>query len=783
MKVLPLTTGLLAGENLAAAILRYRKWIVIVCTIATLAMALGATRIGFSTDYRVFFQDADPHLIAFDALQATYQKEDSVLLVIKPRDGDVFTVETLSLLRDLTRDAWLLPYATRVDSIANFQHSEAVGDDITVQALLRRKDKIDQNTTKRLRRIALSEPLLVGRIIAPDASTTGISIIFTLPEGDRDAVPETMRAVRDLSDRYATRLPGGRIAITGTVALNNAFVEAATGDMTTLFPAVYGVVFLVAMLIFPSLGAVIGIIAVVGLSTAAAAGLAGWAGVMLNPVSAAAPLIITTVATADAVHLLSVMYSRMREGASKSEAIAYSLRINFFPIFLTSLTTVIGFLSLNFSDSPPFHDLGNITAIGVVIAWLLSITLLPALLSLLPTGKAGLLNRLRFMENRCGVWVTTHPRRVLAITGFIAVFLISWIPRIEFNDQFVNYFDQSIQFRSDTDFAAENLSGIYHLEFSIKAEREGNIAEPAFLKRLESFVTWLRNQPEVTHVNALPDIIKRLNRNMNEDRDGFYKLPATRELAAQYLLLFEMSLSRGLDLRNQINIDRTETRVIATLKNITTYETQSIRDRAEAWLRANMAQKGEALATGPAVMFSYIYQNNIRAMFKGTAIALVLISLCLLIALKNFKLGLISIIPNAVPALMAFGIWSLAVGQAGLAAAVVTAITLGLIVDNTVHFLSKYQWAREREAKPPREAALTAYKIVGPAVIGTSAILVLGFIVLSFSSFQANAQLGMLSVITILCALATDLLTLPALLITIDGDTGPSRPQPNSEQS
>jgi predicted RND superfamily exporter protein len=387
------------------------------------------------------------------------------------------------------------------------------------------------------------------------------------------------------------------------------------------------------------------------------------------------------------------------------------------------------------------------------------------------------------MENQCGIWVTTHPRRVLAMTGLVAVFLIAWIPRIEFNDQFVNYFDPSIPFRSDTDFAAKNLSGIYHLKFSVKAEREGNIAEPAFLKRLDAFAAWLRRQPEVTHVNAIPDIMKRLNRNMNADQDSYYKLPETRELAAQYLLLFEMSLPRGLDLGNQINIDRTETRVIATLKNITTYETQAIRDRAEDWLRENMAQNGAVLATGPAVMFAYIYQNNIRAMFKGTAIALVLISLCLLIALRNVRLGLISIIPNAVPALMAFGIWSIAVGQAGLAAAVVTAITLGLIVDNTVHFLSKYQWARDREQQPPREAALTAYRIVGPAVIGTSAILVLGFIVLSFSSFQANAQLGMLSVITILCALATDLLTLPALLITIDRDAPMSRPQPNAEQS
>ena len=318
----------------------------------------------------------------------------------------------------------------------------------------------------------------------------------------------------------------------------------------------------------------------------------------------------------------------------------------------------------------------------------------------------------------------------------------------------------------------EKLSGIYTMEFSLDSGAAGGIAAPAFLARLEAFADWLRARPVVVHVSALSDVMKRLNRNMHGDDPAQYRLPATRELAAQYLLLFEMSLPRGLDLNNQIDLDKSSTRVVATLQNITTRQARRLEADAEAWLARNMAG-GAAVdppqATGALVLFSYISERNIRSMLNGTALALVLIALCLVAALRNVRLGLISLVPNATPAAIAFGIWGYAVGEAGLSASVVTAVTLGVIVDNTVHFLSKYQRARREQGAGPEDAVRYAFATVGTALWVTSAILIAGFAVLALSSFQINQTLGLLTVLIVAVALATDFLLLPPLLIAIDG--------------
>lgn len=749
----------------AQAIIRFRLPVLIGCLLTSIVLAAGVTKIDFSSDYRVFFDAQNPQLSAYDALQNAYQKDESILLVVAPKTGSIFTPAVLSAVRSLTDGAWQLPFATRVTSLTNFQHSEARDDDIAVDSLVPSRATITDDVLETARRVGLSEPLLVERLVARDEKSAGIYVALTLPGQNSREVTTAIQAARNLAKKTQVSHPDLRVAVTGSAALNSAFAEAAQADQRQLFPIVYGIVLLTVLVIFPSVGAVTGMITVVGLSTACALGIAGWFGIMLNPISAAAPLIITTVATADTVHILTSMNGRLRQGGSKFEAITYSLEINFVPIALTSLTTIVGFLSLNASDAPPFHDLGNISAIGVLLAWIFSVILLPTLLVILPTGRSRFLDRFQFVQTGLSDFVIARPWAVLIATAVVAASLIAWIPRIELNDQFVKYFSTDLQFRADTDFTAERLTGIYQLEFSIDAGSPGGIADPAYLARLEHFANWLRGQPEVVHVNSLSDIIKRLNKNMHGDDPAAYRLPTSRELAAQYLLLFEMSLPLGQDLQNQINVDRSATRLTVTLKNVSTRQTQELKARAEDWQRKRYPAANVAEATGPAVMFSTIYERNIRSMLVGTAIALVLISICLIGMLRNVQLGLISLVPNLLPVLMAFGVWGLLVGRVGLAAAVIAAVTLGIVVDNTVHFLSKFQQTRRNRDMPVDVAVRNAFVIVGPAILSTTAILICGFLVLSTSSFQANADLGLLAALTIFFALLTDILALPALLM------------------
>jgi len=525
----------------------------------------------------------------------------------------------------------------------------------------------------------------------------------------------------------------------------------------------------ITMLLFlRSVWGTVATVVVIALAATSAIGIGSWLGLPLTPVSAAAPTIILTIAIADGVHILVTLNRDLRTGQEKREALIDSLRVNWQPVFLTSLTTVIGFASLNFSDAPPFRDLGNLTAIGVVAAWFYSVTFLPAFVAAIPyrvrpARPVGGWSMERFAE-----WLIDRRARVLASMTVLVGGAALLIPRIELNDTFVEFFDPSIEFRRDTDFATKHLSGIYQIDYSVGAAGEGGISEPAYQEHLDRFVEWFRGQPHVDHVLALSDTMKRLNKNMHGDGAAMYRLPEARDRAAQYLLLYEMSLPYGLDLNNQINVKKSATKLSVTVQNVSARDLRETDARAQEWLGRNAPEVMRAEGAGTTLMFANISKRNIESMMRGTILAFALISVTLIVALRSVKLGLLSLIPNIVPTVIAFGVWGALIGEVGMAVATVTACSLGIIVDATVHFLSKYLRARREHGATSEDAVRYAISTVGAALWITFAILAAGFGVLGLSSFQMNGHFGLLVAITIAAALLADFLLLPTLLMRVE---------------
>jgi uncharacterized protein len=346
--------------------------------------------------------------------------------------------------------------------------------------------------------------------------------------------------------------------------------------------------------------------------------------------------------------------------------------------------------------------------------------------------------------------------------------LLTGLPRNDLNDVFVHYFDETIDFRADSDFTTENLTGVYNIEYSLDSGEPGGISNPGYLNDVEAFSNWYRQQPEVLHVNSYTDISKRLNKNMHGDNQEMYKIPESRDLSAQYLLLYEMSLPYGLDLNNQINIDKSAIRLTTTLTTLSSNELISIEERADAWLTKNAPHIKSGHGTGTSIMFAHIGQRNIISMLYATTLALVLISIVLIVALRSIKIGMISLIPNLAPAAIGFGLWGYMVGEIGLSLSVVSTMTLGIVVDDTVHFLSKYLRARREKNLNPEDAVRYAFATVGRALLITSIVLVAGFLVLATSAFELNSGMGLLTAIVIILALFADFLFLPPLLIKIE---------------
>jgi len=266
----------------------------------------------------------------------------------------------------------------------------------------------------------------------------------------------------------------------------------------------------------------------------------------------------------------------------------------------------------------------------------------------------------------------------------------------------------------------------------------------------------------------LTDIMKRLNKNMHADDDDYYRLPDEQDLSAQYLLLYELSLPYGLDLNDRINIDKSATRVTATLGDVDTIQTRNFMHEAENWLRDNAPEYMWANATGATQMFSYISKRNIESMLKGNVIAVSLIALILMIALRSWRLGLLSIIPNAVPVLVTLGIWALSVGMVGMPVAIITVTSLGIVVDDTVHLLTKYLRAYREQGMSQHNSIRYSMDTIGRAVTINTMILASGFSILAMSSFKVNMETGVLTAMTVIVALILDFILLPALLCSLD---------------
>ena len=752
--------------------------VIVISLIAAFAAVFGAQHLRFTNDYRYFFSKENPYLTAFEELERTYSSPDTIIYVYQPKDGSAATSpEALNLAWELTEAGWQIPYSTRVDSITNFQNTRAIGeDDLEVRALLEDPADISPDKIDYIEDTVLSEPLLAGRLMSHDKRTAAVMVSLRPPTDDVPATNSIVTKARALHEAMRAKYPDIRIELTGSQMLSNSFSEAAQSDLATLTPTMFLLIAVVLILTTRKLFATFAAMVVVTLSAFAAMGTGGWLGIPLSPPASGAPTIILTVAVADCVHILITALVAQGRGLEKRAAIVESLSVNAQAVFLTSVTTAIGLFSLNFSDAPPYRDLGNLSGMGALFAWVFSMTLFPALLSVLPMKASNVVDR----QSRSMEWLADHiidkRKPLLYIMLGVAILGAAMLPRLSFNDRFVEYFDERIDFRQSSDWAAEHLTGIYILNYSMSGEDAGAVADPAYLQTLDNFAAWMRQQPEVKHVAAFSDVVKRVNRSFNGDRQNFYAVPENRELAAQYVLLYEMSLPYGLDLNDQLNVDKSASRVVVTLDDVGTQEITDLRERARAWQEANAPKRMHADPSGQSVMFAYIGQRNFEAMTVGTLLAFVLISACLMTALRSLRLGLISLIPNIAPPVVAMGFFSLYRTEVGFWTAFVAATAIGLIVDATVHMLSKYRHARVDLNYSSIDAVRYSFATVGTALWVCSFVLVAGFMVLTLSPFLINAMLGRVVALTIFMALILDFLLLPALLIAIDGRGDPNKP-------
>lgn len=757
-------------KTLANSIIRFR-WLIIISTILLfLMLASGAKKLIISTSYEVFFGADNPELIAYNEIKEKYTNTDNLVYVVVPKNGNsIYTKEVLSAIYDLTKAAWSLPYSNRVDSITNYQHTYVKGDDLQVKYLVDNKEELTPEKLQEIEAIATKEPSLLNAIIPADGNSTAIYVTFNLPNQTPKEVEELIGESNKLLNTVLANHPDVEVKPIGLTMLSYTFGQAAKIDAKTLTPLMFLIVLTVMVISLRSLNMVFSTVVVMLMTIISSLGAIGWLGFKITTVTAVGPTIIMGLVVTQCIHILVATRQGYKRGTAKKDALIESLTHNIKPVFVTSLTTAVGFLVMNFNDVPPYRDLGNFMAIAVGIAFLLSVFFLPALISILPMFKVkkttentatsrGLIKFSNFIIN--------NPKKIVATLVAINIFAVYLIPQNVLNEKFVEQFDESFQYRKDNDFFTENLSGIYSIEYSIKkTSADKNIVfDPAYMNQLELFTNWLRSLEEVRYVSSFTDTLKRINKNMKGDDPAEYRLPKTAEEIAQFVLLYELSLPYGLDLNNQITMNKDATRVVVRFDNMSSSDVIKFQEKVREWWKPYNAEYSVTDAS-TTLMFTHITKRAIESMAWGTLLAFLLIAAMLAITLNSFKLGIVSLIPNIVPIVMGLGLWALINGEIGMSFAIVTALTLGIVVDDTVHFLTKYQYARDKLNYGSEDAIRYTFGTVGAALWVSSIALISGFLVLSTSSFARNADMGLLSSLTISLALIADFLLLPALLM------------------
>lgn len=747
-----------------------RPWTTLFLSLLAIVLVGSGVRfITVESDYEIFFDGVNPRLASHYEVEDLFGRNDFLQVAVTPKEGDVFTPEVMSAIEDMTEQLWTLPHSRRIDSITNYPYTIVEGDDLNTTPMFESAADLSPEEWQTRKEFALTNVATKRVLVSDNGTVTGVSAMIMLPEGDTMAPIHLANEFESKIEEFKKTYPELQMHTYGSILLNKAFFTHATREFGMLLAIGVVLLLIASGIILRSPLAAFSIGVLMLTSVVAGMGTTGWLGLPLTAPSSSSPVIVMALSIASTVHLMSGFLKRFNAGADRQSAIQSSMRENFKPIFLTAVTTAIGFLCLNISDVPPYRLLGNTTAIGVAIAFMLTFTLLPALLRILPfqrryiSEKADQKNRWK----KFGRVIAAQPGKILIASLIVCGIITLPISNNVIDDRLITYFDENVPIRVNTEYVMKNYSFFYGAFMPVSSGSESGITSPTYLQKLDDFVTWSREQKEVVTAVAFSDVIKQLNQNMNGDDPSFYRIPEDQQLIAQYLLLYELSLPFGKDLSTQIDSSRTSSLVRVGFHDLSSAEMRDFEARADAYMKEHFPPEMYSHLTGPPMLFAHIWNDATVSNLLGMALAIVVICTLIGVTLRSAKIGLVSLMPNIIPALMAFGVWGLINGQIDIGSSIVAVIAFGIIVDDTIHFLHRYRHYRS-EGASYEEAIESTFAAVGSALLTTTIVLTIGFGVLAFSDFTLNSSMGLLTGITIALALLVDFIVLPALLGVVD---------------
>lgn len=740
----------------------------ILCLVLSLCLAapflIQLPRIQTVDNVDYFTVEGDPDVAFYQSIKDTFGEDE--FFVIAFSSPELFTSPVLRMIAALTQELETIPEVREVQSLANVDYIHGEEEYFEVRPFL---ERIPEDTAglATLREQALGNPLYVGNLVSADGETTALVVFPTAHEaGDGSFRKRLIKQTETVLAKHEGL--AGRFHLAGWTMTNFSLSQYMKSDVAVFIPVTYLFITLTIWLFFRNVRLTLLALANISVCTGATMGLFPLLGITLNNVTTIVPPLVMALALADSVHIFAHLDKKLLDQArSPAKAMERILQRVMTPCFLTSLTTAVGFASLTVSDIPPIKEFGYVASAGMIFEFLFSFLLLPPLMLMCrpdtiythqrkDIGMGAFLGRLSTM-------VQTHSR---PITIFITILILGalWTAstiRVETN--LLEYFKPSSPLRQELSYIEPRLSGVGTVDISVKAGERDALRDPTKLAVIDRLQTFALTLPGVDRTMSFVDFLKDMNMSFHNENPDFYVIPESRELVSQYLLLYDSD-----DMDEFITPEYDQARILIRISEHSSAGQAELIHALRAFIDQHEHDGLQIRVTGRAVQDVNTIDALVRGQVESLALAAAVITFIMFLALRSFVAGALSLIPNAFPIIINFGIMGLLGIPLNTSTALISVVALGIAVDDTIHFLTEYNRKRA-ESLPMREALQRAILEKGTAICASSLILVIGFGVLLFSSFVPTMSFGGLSAVIMITALVGDLIVLPAAMLSFDG--------------
>jgi predicted RND superfamily exporter protein len=761
---------------------------VIAVLLVTAILASQTSKLTIDLRDESFFHADDPTLIAYNTFRDTFGQDDTFIIALQPRHG--LTRAFMDLLHRFHRELESsVPYLDEVYSLANARIVRAEGDTLIVDRLMGEPPATDDDL-KRILALIDRYPLYENLLVSEDRR-----IAFVLVKA---------RAVLDISGQDAMAgfdkstqsdpAPVAYLSNDQNMEINEAIHKAAAGfrdpdivfhfagtpafvaeiqkgilkDLGVMVPLSFIIITLFLSILFRCLSGVVYPIITVALSLLSSLGIMAWAGLPVTNAIQILPTFLIVVGIGDSVHILTIFYRNYRTSGDRRRAIIDAVGFAGLPVLMTSVTTSLGLFSFAWADVAIVAQLGYIAPVGVMLAFVYTVVLLPALIALLPVKRPKPKRHAHPLPDRIFDAVakatTRRPVLVTILSACIMAGAAYSALSLQFSHNSLTWLPPDAAIRQSTEFLDRVNGGTVMLDVVIDSGSSNGMTNPDLLHGIEKATQMI---PSITtrgiragKATSLADVIKEINRALNEDRDDAYTVPDSRGLIAQELLLFESSGSDDLEEIADSHYQMSRISILAPFVDAIIYKDYV--DAVERYLQEQLPGQKITL-TGHMVIFVQMIKHFITSMAKSYIIALVVITVLMILMIGRIGIGLMSMVANIAPVLCIFGIMGIFDIPLDMATILIGSIVLGLVVDDTIHFLHHFRKAYDSTGEVYAAVRETLHT-TGRALVITSLVLSGGFFIYTASFLINNIRFGWLSGCAVLFALAADFLLVPALL-------------------